>query len=191
MEAFNFSNCIIFNVCNYCLLLIFVALCTVAMTIWMVLWQGSLEYGVDEDDEEGGPGEHWTPRRRDHELQQPGTDSAAYGLPTPNVYRYIWYGIILFNIVSCELSNSLGLQFSGLDILALLVSIYGSSDLFIVEYRSLLAEKLLANLKYLTEQEVANLELLKIRSNSTFFSLLKYINVCMYVCIQVWWRVLA
>eukprot|EP01036_Dinobryon_divergens_P029650 gene29650-38775_t len=89
---------------------------------------GSLEYGVDEDDEEGGPGEHWTPRRRDHELQQPGTDSAA-----------------------------------GLDILALLVSIYGSSDLFIVEYRSLLAEKLLANLKYLTDQEVANLELLKIR----------------------------
>ena len=51
----------------------------------------------------------------------------------------------------------------GLDILALLVSIYGSSDLFIVEYRSLLAEKLLANLKYLTDQEVANLELLKIR----------------------------
>ena len=91
-------------------------------------------------------------------------------------------------IVSCVLSNSLGLQFSGLDILALLVSIYGSSDLFIVEYRSLLAEKLLANLKYLTEQEVANLELLKIRSNSTFFSLLIYINVCMYmyVCIQVW-----
>jgi hypothetical protein len=87
----------------------------------------------------------------------------------------------LFNIVSCELSNSLGLQFSGLDILALLVSIYGSSDLFIVEYRSLLAEKLLANLKYLTEQEVANLELLKIRSNSTLFSLLIYINVCMYV----------
>ena len=84
-------------------------------------------------------------------------------------------------IVSCVLSNSLGLQFSGLDILALLVSIYGSSDLFIVEYRSLLAEKLLANLKYLTEQEVANLELLKIRSNSTFFSLLIYINVCMYM----------
>ena len=96
--------------------------------------------------------------------------------------------IVVF--LSCELSNSLGLQFSGLDILALLVSIYGSSDLFIVEYRSLLAEKLLANLKYLTEQEVANLELLKIRSNSTFFSLLIYINVCMYVCmyvcIQVW-----
>lgn len=45
--------------------------------------QGSLEYGVDEDDEEGGPGEHWTPRRRDHELQQPGgPDSAAYGTPT-------------------------------------------------------------------------------------------------------------
>ena len=32
----------------------------------------------------------------------------------------------------------------GLDILALLVSIYGSSDLFVKEYRSLLAEKLLS-----------------------------------------------
>jgi anaphase-promoting complex subunit 2 len=51
-----------------------------------------------------------------------------------------------------------------LDILALLVSIYGSSDLFIVEYRSLLAEKLITNLKYHTDQEVVNLELLKIRS---------------------------
>ena len=58
---------------------------------------------------------------------------------------------------------------SGLDILALLVSIYGSSDLFIVEYRSLLAEKLLANLKYLTDQEVANLELLKIRYRNLVF----------------------
>lgn len=51
----------------------------------------------------------------------------------------------------------------GLDILALLVSIYGSTDLFIVEYRSLLANKLLANLAYITDKEMANLELLKIR----------------------------
>ena len=52
---------------------------------------------------------------------------------------------------------------SGLDTLALLVSIYGSTDLFIVEYRSLLADKLLSNITYATDHEVANLELLKIR----------------------------
>jgi anaphase-promoting complex subunit 2 len=51
----------------------------------------------------------------------------------------------------------------GLDILATLVSIYGSTELFIVEYRNMLSEKLLSNLNYGTDQEVANLELLKIR----------------------------
>lgn len=51
----------------------------------------------------------------------------------------------------------------GLDILATLVSIYGSTELFIVEYRNLLAEKMISNLNYATDQEVANLELLKIR----------------------------
>jgi anaphase-promoting complex subunit 2 len=52
----------------------------------------------------------------------------------------------------------------GLDTLAMLVSIYGSTDLFIVEFRSLLADKLISNVTYATDNEVANLELLKIRS---------------------------
>ena len=51
----------------------------------------------------------------------------------------------------------------GLDTLALLVSIYGSTDLFITEYRSLLADKLISSVGYMTDLEVANLELLKIR----------------------------
>lgn len=51
----------------------------------------------------------------------------------------------------------------GLDILATLVSIYGSTELFIVEYRNLLSEKMLTSLNYQTDIEVANLELLKIR----------------------------
>lgn len=89
---------------------------------------GSLAYGMDEDDEEGGAGENWLPRKRNKEL------SAA-------------------NVTSSR----------GLDILATLVSIYGSTELFIVEYRNLLSEKLLTNLKFSTDQEVANLELLKIR----------------------------
>ena len=86
---------------------------------------GPLEYGADEDDEDGGPGETWMPRKRDPDLLESGT--------------------------------------RGLDVLALLVSIYGSTDLFASEYRTLLADKLLSNLEYNTDQEVATLELLKIR----------------------------
>ena len=86
---------------------------------------GSLEYGVDEDDEEKGPGECWEPRKRDPDLTEAGV--------------------------------------RGLDVLALLVSIYGSSDLFVSEYRSLLADKLLTNLLYDTDQELATMELLKLR----------------------------
>lgn len=53
----------------------------------------------------------------------------------------------------------------GLDILAMLVSIYGSTDLFIVEYRALLSDKLLSSFssKFSTDAEISNLELLKIR----------------------------
>lgn len=89
---------------------------------------GSLAYAADEDDEEGGPGVNWQPRKRNKELVEVSKESAP-----------------------------------GLDTLALLVSIYGSTDLFIVEYRSLLADKLMTNLSYATDNEVANLELLKIR----------------------------
>jgi anaphase-promoting complex subunit 2 len=49
------------------------------------------------------------------------------------------------------------------DILAMLVSIYGSKELFVNEYRLMLADKLLANLNYDTDQDVHTLELLKLR----------------------------
>jgi len=52
----------------------------------------------------------------------------------------------------------------GLDVLALLVSIYGSTDLFVSDYRAVLADKLLlSNHDYRADQELATLELLKIR----------------------------
>ncbi len=89
---------------------------------------GSLAYGVDEDDEDFGPGNNWLPTKRHKELAD----------------------------ASISLSR-------GLDILATLVSIYGSTELFIVEYKSLLASRLTNSMKYVTDQEVANLELLKIR----------------------------
>lgn len=49
------------------------------------------------------------------------------------------------------------------DILAMLVSIYGSKELFVNEYRLMLADKLLSNLDYNVDQEVHTLELLKLR----------------------------
>ena len=45
----------------------------------------------------------------------------------------------------------------------MLVSIYGTTDLFVSEYRSILAEKLFSNISYFSDNEVATLELLKIR----------------------------
>ena len=87
---------------------------------------GSLEYGPDEDDEDGGPGENWEPRKRNPDLAEAGS--------------------------------------RGLDVLALLVSIYGSTDLFVSDYRSVLADKLLmTNLDCRADQELVTLELLKIR----------------------------
>ena len=53
------------------------------------------------------------------------------------------------------------------DILAILVSIYGSKDLFVNEYRKMLADKLLQNMDYNTDQEVHTLELLKLRFGET------------------------
>ena len=92
---------------------------------------GSLEYGADSDDEDGGPGLNWEPKKRNTELNQTGT---------------------------------LGKGNSGQDVLAILVSIYKNfTDLFVSEYRSLLAEKLLSNLTYTSDQEIKILELLKIR----------------------------
>jgi anaphase-promoting complex subunit 2 len=88
---------------------------------------GSLEYGADSDDEDGGPGQDWTPVRRSPDLPEFGSGAR------------------------------------GIDVLALLVSLYGSTDVFVSEYRTLLAGKLLANLSYYSDHEVATLELLKIR----------------------------
>ncbi|XP_066466867.1 anaphase-promoting complex subunit 2 [Tiliqua scincoides] len=49
------------------------------------------------------------------------------------------------------------------DIISLLVSIYGSKDLFISEYRTLLADRLLHQFNYSAEREIRNVELLKLR----------------------------
>lgn len=66
--------------------------------------------------------------------------------------------------------NKLDLDTKGVarkpDVLALLVSIYSSKEVFIDEYRSVLATRLLAfnDANFSIEREIATIELLKIRS---------------------------
>lgn len=49
------------------------------------------------------------------------------------------------------------------DIISMLISVYGSQDLFVNEYRTLLADRLLSQMNYHTERELRHLELLKRR----------------------------
>merc|ERR1719312_2222349 len=49
------------------------------------------------------------------------------------------------------------------DIISMLVNIYGSKELFVNEYRSLLSNRLLAHCSYDTDKEIRYLELLKLR----------------------------
>jgi anaphase-promoting complex subunit 2 len=49
------------------------------------------------------------------------------------------------------------------DIISMLVNVYGSKELFVNEYRTLLADRLLSQFSYNTEKEIRYLELLKLR----------------------------
>lgn len=49
------------------------------------------------------------------------------------------------------------------DIISMVVDIYGSKELFMSEYRNLLADRLLTQLEFSPEKEIRNLELLKLR----------------------------
>lgn len=49
------------------------------------------------------------------------------------------------------------------DIISMLVNIYGSKDLFVNEYKTLLADRLLLNVSFNMEKEIRYLELLKLR----------------------------
>lgn len=104
---------------------------------------GSLEYSPDEDDEDNdGYCENWEPRKRNKDLIENNNS-------------------IINNNNNDKISSSN--KSRNMDTLALLVSIFGSTDLFIIEYRSLLADKLLNSTGFITDHEVTNLELLKIR----------------------------
>lgn len=49
----------------------------------------------------------------------------------------------------------------------MVVDIYGSKEIFVKEYRSLLADRLLTQLDFSPEKEIRNLELLKLRFDET------------------------
>ncbi|CAH1786015.1 unnamed protein product, partial [Owenia fusiformis] len=53
------------------------------------------------------------------------------------------------------------------DIISMLVNIYGSKELFVNEYRTLLADRILTQYNYDTEKEIRYLELLKLRFGET------------------------
>ena len=49
------------------------------------------------------------------------------------------------------------------DIISMLVNIYGSKDMFVNEYKTLLGDRLLSSHSYTMEKEIRYLELLKLR----------------------------
>ncbi|KAI2664220.1 Anaphase-promoting complex subunit 2 [Labeo rohita] len=59
--------------------------------------------------------------------------------------------------------NKTGSKRRSSDIISLLVSIYGSKEIFINEYKTVLADRLLHQLNYNTAREIRNVELLKLR----------------------------
>jgi anaphase-promoting complex subunit 2 len=104
-----------------------------------------LEYvvtgGEDAEDDEGEcPTLDWQPRPSIH----------SYAHHQQQQQRY-------------HRSSSSGGTSKDSDILAMLVGIYGSKELFVNEYRSMLADKMLSNLEYNTDNDVHTLELLKLR----------------------------
>uniref|UniRef100_A0AAR2IHC1 Anaphase-promoting complex subunit 2 n=1 Tax=Pygocentrus nattereri TaxID=42514 RepID=A0AAR2IHC1_PYGNA len=61
------------------------------------------------------------------------------------------------------LTDKMGSKRRSSDIISLLVSIYGSKEIFIDEYKTVLADRLLHQLNYNTAREIRNVELLKLR----------------------------
>ncbi|GAA6105749.1 anaphase-promoting complex subunit 2 [Tachysurus ichikawai] len=61
------------------------------------------------------------------------------------------------------LTDKTGSKRRSSDIISLLVSIFGSKEIFIDEYKTVLADRLLHQLNYNTAREIRNVELLKLR----------------------------
>lgn len=70
-------------------------------------------------------------------------------------------------LITCILGKSSVNSRRTSDIISMLVNVYGSRELFVNEYRTLLADRLLTSLTCDTEREIRYLELLKLRFGDT------------------------
>lgn len=54
-------------------------------------------------------------------------------------------------------------KYQEVDLATVLVNLYGSQEAFIAEYQNMLAEKLMSAKNYQIDEEIKNIELLKMR----------------------------
>ena len=87
---------------------------------------------------------------------------------------------------ACHLSYRYSV--GSVDIIGMLVDIYGSTDLFLNEYRSLLSDKLLALTSYQIDREVHNVELLKIRFGEVGYIMCRRISSAVSCVRDMTWR---
>ena len=78
------------------------------------------------------------------------------------------------------------------DIISMLVNIYGSKELFVNEYRTLLADRILTHFNYDTVKDIRYLELLKLRFGEAQLHqcevrFIYYSNAVNQLCIYHWW----
>lgn len=78
-----------------------------------------------------------------------------------------YYPNLIFNFPTAKLNRTS----RSADIISMVVDIYGSKELFVREYRQLLAERLLNQLDFDPEKEIRNLELLKLRFDESLLHL--------------------
>ena len=69
----------------------------------------------------------------------------------------------LFTFIDCFLLATASKSRRASDIISMLVNIYGSKELFVSEYKTLLADRILSTFNFEMAREIRYLELLKLR----------------------------
>ena len=71
--------------------------------------------------------------------------------------------VFIFTFVYCFLLATASKSRRASDIISMLVNIYGSKELFVSEYKTLLADRILSTFNFEMAREIRYLELLKLR----------------------------
>ena len=71
--------------------------------------------------------------------------------------------LFIFSFVYCFLLATASKSRRASDIISMLVNIYGSKELFVSEYKTLLADRILSTFNFEMAREIRYLELLKLR----------------------------